>query len=102
MDNIFFNSKELLVLISKWKKHLIIVGLISLVGSILFSSPLFIKPKFKSFALACSVFKKSTHDLRFPTLQLEAARAAEVKIAVRLNIIKVLLLIGGARFHIFF
>ena len=38
-------------LILRWKKHLIIVGLISLVGSILFSSPLFIKPKFKSFAL---------------------------------------------------
>lgn len=38
-------------LILRWKKHLIIVGLISLVGSILFSSPFFIKPKYKSFAL---------------------------------------------------
>ena len=38
-------------LILRWKKHLIIVGLISLVGSVLFSSPIFIKPKFKSFAL---------------------------------------------------
>lgn len=51
MDNIFFNSADLMQLILRWKKHLIIVGLISLVGSILFSSPLFIKPKFKSFAL---------------------------------------------------
>ncbi len=51
MDNVFFNSVDLLRLISKWKKHLIIVGLISLVGSILFSSPLFVKPKYKSFAL---------------------------------------------------
>lgn len=51
MDNIFFNSTDLLQLILRWKKHLIIVGLISLVGSILFSSPIFIKPKFKSFAL---------------------------------------------------
>ncbi len=51
MDNIFFNSADLMQLIVRWKKHLIIVGLISLVGSILFSSPIFIKPKFKSFAL---------------------------------------------------
>ena len=51
MDNIFFNSADLMQLILRWKKHLIIVGLISLVGSILFSSPIFIKPKFKSFAL---------------------------------------------------
>lgn len=51
MDNIFFNSTDLMQLILRWKKHLIIVGLISLVGSILFSSPIFIKPKFKSFAL---------------------------------------------------
>ncbi len=51
MENIFFNSIDLLHLITKWKKHLIIVGLISFFGSILFSSPLFIRPKFKSFAL---------------------------------------------------
>lgn len=51
MDNSFFNSIELLRLISKWKKHLLIVGIVSLVASIIFSSPFFIKPRFKSFAL---------------------------------------------------
>ena len=51
MDNKFFNSTDLLKLIFKWKKHLILVGIVSLLGSILFSSPLFIKPKYKSFAL---------------------------------------------------
>jgi capsular polysaccharide biosynthesis protein len=51
MDNTFFNSIELLRLVKRWKKHLLIVGLISLAGSIIFSSPFFIKPKFKSFAL---------------------------------------------------
>src|SRR4051794_6326011 len=50
-NNTFFNSIDLLRLLNKWKKHLLIVGAISLVGSIIFSSPLFIKPKFKSFAL---------------------------------------------------
>jgi uncharacterized protein involved in exopolysaccharide biosynthesis len=51
MDNKFFNSTDLLKLIFKWKKHLLLVGTVSLLGSILFSSPLFIKPKYKSFAL---------------------------------------------------
>jgi capsule polysaccharide export protein KpsE/RkpR len=50
-NNTFFNSIDLLRLLTKWKKHLLIVGTISLVGSIIFSSPLFIKPKFKSFAV---------------------------------------------------
>ncbi len=50
-NNTFFNSIELLQLVKKWKKHLIIIGIISLVGSVIFSSPFFIKPKYKSFAL---------------------------------------------------
>lgn len=51
MDNKFFNSTDLLKLIFKWKKPLLIVGIVSLLGSIIFSSPTFIKPKYKSFAL---------------------------------------------------
>ena len=51
MDNNFFNSIVLIQMMKRWKKHLIIVMIISLAGSILFSSPLFIKPKYKSFAL---------------------------------------------------
>src|SRR3954465_6632549 len=51
MDNKFFNSYDLIQLVYKWRKQLIIVGLISLGASILFSSPMFIKPKYKSFAI---------------------------------------------------
>ena len=51
MDNSFFNSIELFRLIGKWKWHLIIVGAVSAVASIIFSGPAFIEPKFKSFAL---------------------------------------------------
>jgi capsule polysaccharide export protein KpsE/RkpR len=51
MDNTFFNSVDLLRLAKRWKKQLLIVGVISLLGSILFSSPFFIKPRFKSFAV---------------------------------------------------
>jgi uncharacterized protein involved in exopolysaccharide biosynthesis len=40
-------SKELV----RWRKHLIIVGLIALVASAIFSGPAFIKPRFKSFAI---------------------------------------------------
>ena len=51
MENSYFDSKEIINAIIKWKKHLIIVGLVSLFASILFSSPWFIEPKYKSFAL---------------------------------------------------
>ena len=51
MDNQFFNSFDLLQLVYRWRKHLIIVGVLSLIGAIIFSSPYFIKPKFKSFAI---------------------------------------------------
>ncbi|MBP6334192.1 MAG: hypothetical protein KA444_01875 [Bacteroidia bacterium] len=51
MDNSFFNASEIIKAVTRWKKHLIIVGLISLGASILFSSPWFIKPKYKSYAL---------------------------------------------------
>jgi len=51
MNKSFFDSTEIISGFGKWKKHLIIVGLVSLGASILFSSPWFIKPKFKAFAL---------------------------------------------------
>jgi capsule polysaccharide export protein KpsE/RkpR len=51
MNNSFFDASEIINALNKWKKHLIIVGLISLAASILFSSPWFIKPKFKAYAL---------------------------------------------------
>jgi uncharacterized protein involved in exopolysaccharide biosynthesis len=40
-------SKELV----RWRKHLLIVGVIALVASAIFSGPAFIKPRFKSFAI---------------------------------------------------
>lgn len=46
----YFESDDILGLLWKWKKPLIIVVLIAVVGSAVFSSPFFIKPRFKSFA----------------------------------------------------
>jgi hypothetical protein len=49
--NSFFDSKNLLQLILKWKIHIAIITVVAIALSILFSSPFFIKPKYKSFAI---------------------------------------------------
>jgi capsular polysaccharide biosynthesis protein len=46
----FFDNQNLLQILWKWKKHLIIVGLLAFLISAIFSSSFFIKPKFKSVA----------------------------------------------------
>lgn len=46
----FFDNQNLLEIIWKWKKHLMIVGVLAVLFSAIFSSSTFIKPKFKSTA----------------------------------------------------
>lgn len=46
----FFDNQNILGIIWKWKKHLIIVGILAMVLSAIFSMPMFIQPKFKSTA----------------------------------------------------
>ena len=46
----FFDNQNILEIIWKWKKHLIVVGILAIVVSVIFSSPMFIQPKFKSTA----------------------------------------------------
>lgn len=50
MDN-FFNNIRLLDLIIKWKYHLIAVGIAAILLAVLFSSPIFITPLYKSYAV---------------------------------------------------
>ncbi|MFZ9848078.1 MAG: Wzz/FepE/Etk N-terminal domain-containing protein [Flavobacteriales bacterium] len=50
MENIF-DFKKFLAVLNKWKKHLIFVFIASILLSALFSSSLFIKPKYKSTAV---------------------------------------------------
>lgn len=50
MDN-FFNSSNLLNLLNKWKYHLLIIVSIAAILAIIFSSPMFITPMFKSHAV---------------------------------------------------
>jgi capsular polysaccharide biosynthesis protein len=46
----FFDNQNLLEIIWKWKKHLIVVAILAVVISAFFSSSTFIKPKYKSTA----------------------------------------------------
>jgi capsule polysaccharide export protein KpsE/RkpR len=49
MDN-FFNNTNLLQLVIKWKWHLIILAVCAALVSLIVSSPVFMKPRFKSVA----------------------------------------------------
>jgi capsular polysaccharide biosynthesis protein len=46
----FFDNQNLLEIIWKWKKHLMIVGALAVLFSAIFSSSVFIQPKYKSTA----------------------------------------------------
>jgi capsular polysaccharide biosynthesis protein len=46
----YFNNQNLLEILWNWKKHLLLVGVLAIVLSAVFSSSYFIKPKYKSEA----------------------------------------------------
>ena len=46
----YFENDEVLGVLWRWKKPLVVILIIAFIGSAIFSSPIFIKPKFKSFA----------------------------------------------------
>lgn len=46
-----FDALFIIDILLKYKKHLLIIGVVSVILSVLFSSPFFIKPKFKSTAI---------------------------------------------------
>ena len=49
--NPFLNSVDIVKAVIRWKWHLLVVVAVSMIASIIFSGPSFIKPKFKSFAI---------------------------------------------------
>lgn len=79
MDNSFFDAKEIIKALLKWKKHLIIVGLVSLGASILFSSPWFIKPKYKSFALVYPSNLMAYSDESATEQMLQLAQSSDIR-----------------------
>src|SRR5690349_12720780 len=50
MENLF-NNTDVINVILKWKKHLFLLTVASIVLAAIFSSPAFIKPKYKSVAV---------------------------------------------------
>jgi len=50
MEN-YFNNINLIKIFAKWKWHFIIIAAVAAVMAIIFSSPMFIKPRFKSTAV---------------------------------------------------
>lgn len=50
MEN-YFNNLSLMKMFLKWKMHLLIIAIVAAVLAMIFSSPFFITPKFKSHAL---------------------------------------------------
>ena len=50
MDN-FFSNLNLLKIVFKWKLHLLVFAVIAALVSLVVSSPYFMKPRFKSFAI---------------------------------------------------
>lgn len=47
----YFDNNNLLSTVFKWRKHLAIITLSAVVLAVIFSSPMFIKPKFRSYAV---------------------------------------------------
>jgi|SRR5665213_1920202 len=47
----YLNAADLFQLMIKWRKHLIIIGLVTILISTIFSGPAFIEPKYKSYAI---------------------------------------------------
>ena len=59
-DTAYLESTSLLILMVRWKKPLLIVMAVALAGSVFFSSPLFITPKYKSTVI---LFPSSTNSV---------------------------------------
>jgi len=79
----FFDNQNLLEIIWKWKKHLIVVGILAIVFSAIFSSSVFIKPKFKSTARIYPSFNIYTFSDESESEQLlEFANSQDIKFKV--------------------
>ena len=88
MDN-FFNNMYLLNLIVKWRKHLIVIALAAIILSILFSSPFFIKPKYKSYVTLypSNLISYSSETVTEQMLQLFKSEDIRDAVVKKLNLV---------------
>jgi len=78
MEN-YFNNKNLLDLVWKWKVHLIVIAIIAGIVSIVFSSTNFIKPKFKSMAIVYPVNLGEYSDESYTEQMLEILNSGDIR-----------------------
>ena len=79
----FFDNQNLLEILWKWKKHLIIVTILAIVFSSIFSSSVFIKPKYKSTARIYPSFNIYTYSDESESEQLlEISNSQDIKLKV--------------------
>lgn len=79
MNNSFFNSVEIIKLFNRWKKQLLAVFVISLLASVIFSSPYFIKPKYKSEAIVYPSNLIAYSDESATEQMLQLAQSADIR-----------------------
>lgn len=78
MEN-YFNNRNLLDLVWKWKIHLIIIAVIAGIVSVIFSSPNFIKPKFKSMAIVYPVNLGEYSEESYTEQMLEILNSGDIR-----------------------
>ena len=80
--NQFLNNKTLLELALKWKYHLGVIALIAGVIAIVFSSPVFLKPKYKSMAIVYPENLGEKSDESYTEQMLEILNSGDIRDSV--------------------
>jgi hypothetical protein len=75
----FFDNQSLFTVIWKWKQHLIIVGVITIIASAVFSSPYFITPLFQSQARVYPTNTQSYSEESESEQMLEVFNSTDIK-----------------------
>lgn len=78
MEN-YFNNRNLLDLVWKWRIHLISIALIAGIVSVIFSSSSFIKPKFKSSAVVYPVNLSEYSEESYTEQMLEILNSGDIR-----------------------
>ncbi len=89
MDN-FFNNVKLLDLVIKWKYHLLAVIVAAILLSVLFSSPIFITPLYKSYAVVypSNISPYSTENETEQMIQMLGSRDIRDSVIHKFNLAK--------------
>ena len=79
MNNPYLNNKSLVDLALKWKYHLGVIALISAIIAMVFSSPVFLKPKYKSTAVVYPVNMGTYSKESFTEQMLEILNSGDIR-----------------------